>query len=290
MKSLVILLAVTAIVYAEQCLFYQCNDQLPAGVCSSKTLNNSNTIFQMKECDGEKVCDVRLKGDDKCEDSYKQKVAYPGEFCRNDSECIKGTCSKDKICTLNPGNTTCEDDTDCNPGLFCKASNCEKLKMFNESCSGEDKCHPSTVCNYSVCVKLGSGIIGQKASAPIACKSFYLEGGACQEGPKLTNHSEDGLACNEGYLCEYTKVDKSKYNDKCRCGRGAMGAQYCQPGRGDIDMQPVRILANNVFSTGIMQILCRIRKNAATSPRDFSQPLSAAVIGILTLLKLISPT
>lgn len=205
-------------------------------------MNGSQITYQMKACDGEKVCDVRLKGEDKCGEFYNQQLAYPGEYCRNDKECIKGVCSKDNsTCTLNPGNTTCEDDTDCNPGFFCKNKNCENLKMFNETCSKEDKCHPSTVCNFSTCVKLGSGEIDQKASSPIACKSFYLEGGVCKDGPKLTGYSDDGLACpKDTNQCEYKQGDKVVSNDKCRCGRGPKGTTYCQPGRGDIDMQPVR--------------------------------------------------
>jgi len=241
MKSLVILLAITALTYAaENCLVYTCKDDLPKDVCSTKVINPTNITYTMKACEGDnKVCDVRLKEKDQCADFYDQKLSYPGEYCRNNKECFKGNCPNEThVCTLNPGNTTCEDDLDCNPGLFCKSGNCVKQKMFNETCGKEDRCHPSFACNDSLCIKVGSGENGQKASSPLVCKSFYVEEGVCKEGPKLTNYTDDGLKCPESNLCTYT-IDKHDFTDKCRCGRNSAGVKYCQPGRGDINMQDV---------------------------------------------------
>ena len=256
MKSLAILLAITAVAFAaEQCLVYSCNNALPKGTCSTKVVNPSNITYQMKACEDSKICDVRLKGEDKCADFYDQKLAYPGEFCRNDKECIRGKCdvNNTKQCILSPGNETCTDDLDCNPGLFCKAGNCVALKMDKEACGKEDKCHPSFACNDSVCVKIGTGKIGEKASSPIICNSFYLEDGVCKEGPKLSNYSEDRpVQCPQEGVCTYKfKEGDRSFTDKCRCGRASTGAKYCQPGRGDISMQDVRLVLITCLVLGL---------------------------------------
>lgn len=248
MKSLVIFLVLVALVSADEmkCDVYNCKD-LGANECAKVTRDTNNLIFELKACAGGKVCDLKFgETPDTCAASYSTPLRYPGELCSANSECFSNVCDeKTKLCTSGIEGADCEDDMGCSAGLYCSADQkCAKVKNETEDCTAA-KCDAGLVCNSGVCAKIGQLKIGEAATALAACKSFFIIGGFCAEGPKLVR--EQGIDNEAGPTkCSATK-NECKYalgndtqTDACICGRTDKAEQkYCNPGKGDIDMKDV---------------------------------------------------
>ena len=53
-----------------------------------------------------------------CSDMIQQQLTLPGEFCQRNIDCQSGTCINN-ICIGNQFNQSCNNDTDCDVGLYC---------------------------------------------------------------------------------------------------------------------------------------------------------------------------
>jgi len=126
-----------------------------------------------------------------CYNSY-DFYKLSGENCNGNYDCFSKNC-KDNKCIGKSENEECEENAECNVGLYCNKYNiCENLKDEEEYCSElnedetlenmNDNCYAGLVCNYNKCVKLGSLSYNNSKyniDNKFSCKSGFEEGDSC---------------------------------------------------------------------------------------------------------------
>jgi hypothetical protein len=230
---------------AQDCSRYVKNEKLPKDVCLLKVEMGTNTTFQLRECQEGKVCDILDEEDteSKCGNWYTTPIKFPGEYCRNHTECFSGVCLN-STCVGKNESGDCENDTICNPGLYCdvEAKKCKKVRKINEACNEKMKCASYLVCDKAKCIVHASLDIDQEADHPSACKSYYVSKGKCKKGPTLKRAEGDPefgpIACPKIRECTYTFDGKEEF-EPCICGITENGTKFCPPGRGDIVLDDV---------------------------------------------------
>lgn len=246
--SATIFLALFVAVLASQCNVYKCVDNMADGRCAISKHNKDYDNYDLRVCKGEmKICDYHgnFTTSDICSDHYTTGKMNPGEYCRNDAECVRGGC-KNHHCGGKPANQTCADDFDCDAGLYCKNKMCVGTLAKDGNCT-TDKCDAALVCNNKTCVEIGSLEDGQPATNVDACKSLYIGANkTCAPGLKLRYNSTAEIDPKYGPLtCTGSRTNCEYYNDKgdhatgpCLCGRTDGNLSFCRPGVGDIEYMP----------------------------------------------------
>ena len=111
----------------------------------------------------------------------------------------------------------CEDDTDCDDGLFCSSSTCAEPLAEGEVCSGDDKpnCDTGFQCVAEpVCSAVAAGGL---PVAPTACGSATSSTVAPGDGSSTDPCQEVGLAfCNSGVCGACDANDASTCTDSTR--------------------------------------------------------------------------
>ncbi len=274
MKSLILGLALLALVSAEElrCDIYTCS---PMGkdICANSRSNTSNMVYNMQACDTGKLCDLKFQTgfNDTCAKTYSTARRFPGENCAADSECYSGKCVVDsKVCFGAAAGEACDDDSVCGLGLYCDSvsQKCVKARNLTESCT-DGKCDASLVCNSGVCSLIGKLKVGDAATAPAACASFYVAGGKCAEGRKLVRDkgvdAESGpLKCSDKRTeCQY-KSGEALTTESCVCGKTVANQRYCNPGVGDLDIKDYISYVNSLKYGA-----CHVSKGALCMPKTF---------------------
>lgn len=245
MKSLAIVMACVALsVMAEfTCDVYSCSE-LAKGQCASIEWSINHSLYKLQACPDKKVCDLHLGVEpDTCEDSRTTPYRFPGELCAKDAECFGGKCEKN-VCQGAASGESCNDDSYCNPGLYCDAAEkkCVPTKKRGDDCS-TGKCDAFLVCDQKKCTDVGRLENNKPASAPAACKSFYVRNGACSAGPTLIRAATDPqtgpITCPASGECHY-KLGNQEIAEPCTCGRTEKGTKYCNPGKGDMNPDNVK--------------------------------------------------
>ncbi len=247
MKSLAIVLLLAIVSASDtQCDIYRCV-QMFGGQCANATLNNSIMTYNMQSCTNGKICDLQLSDatPDLCATNHSFALRYPGEVCLTNAECFNANCTSG-TCLGAVEAEYCDDDSACGPALYCEAKKCVKVKAKGESCT-TGKCDVTLVCSSGVCKEIGGLAVGAIATAPAACKTFFVNStGVCDNGPTLVRVAGD--ASSGPTTCSATKTDCAyKYSDgsvstpsPCICGRTASNTRYCVPGKGDVSVDDVR--------------------------------------------------
>lgn len=233
-----------------KCTFYNCYE-FKDNICSSINKTFPDVIgFNLKACPDKTVCNLQFGDEpDTCAPNYTIPLRYPGEACKNPEECFSGNCNS--VCTGKKVDEACSDDADCDVELFCNLPTlkCKAVSKFNESCSTVIKCGAGLVCNDGTCLSIGSIENGKPASAPAACKSFYISGGNCTKGPILVAKSaqagEDLHICKD--KCQYQLGEGLMEPEFCQCGMTPDPAKsFCPPGRGELDLKDVIFFYNSI--------------------------------------------
>lgn len=208
-------------------------------ICARHSYEEGNSILYLKKCKESKVCDITdLHEEQVCKDYYSTPMLLPGEYCRNNTECYSGACTKDSnICNGTLLNDNCISDSECNPGLYCKEHVCVDTKKENNECDSINKCAAGLICNNKICIKIGSKSYNETATAPAACRSFFIDNGVCAPGPKI--NQSDKYACPESGICTYFYGDNNNLTEGCHCGMTNTSKAYCNPGRGDVNSENV---------------------------------------------------
>lgn len=231
LKTAVGLLMIGYVLALQTCPSYKCTDTFKDG-CS---LMVDNTI-QLKPCPSPKICDFNIGlHKSQCEASIKSR--YPGEYCDNPGDCLKGEC-KDHRCTV--GNKECATDLDCGPQHFCETAGktCVRTASEGKECGPLKKCDAGLACGDSKCVKVGSLKENDKAILPAACSTLHIRQGKCAQGPKLVRNGGEGPAqCDKE--CQYKYSDNTTFPTGCVCELSSDPKLLCNPGIGDVDIKDV---------------------------------------------------
>ena len=238
--------AVFALIFAFAAAEFTCDvyscAKLEGDICARVNQTDSRLYFEFQTCPESKVCDLHLGTEpDHCNAFYTTPSKYPGEYAANETECFGGIYDKEKkICLGKKLNDTCSGDIDCGPKLFCSSQICVPALKEGEACGAAAKCDAHLVCNKGNCTKVGSLKEDIEASAPAACKSFYIMNGRCHEGPKLLTSNgkkaEEPIECPGD--CTYT-LNGTNHSSSCICGKTEFGRPFCTPGKGDVDITDV---------------------------------------------------
>ena len=162
--------------YSEYSELYLKKCEKPEHVCDTYGMNSSEAI---------------------CSPYYTKPRFYPGEYCRNSSECYTNNCNETtKKCIGKEFEDSCTKDAECNPGLFClkideKTGKCNHTQKLNDHCDENSKCGSNMVCEKNNCTLIGSKKNGVLADNKNACLSFFIISGKCAPGPKLQVEMEN---------------------------------------------------------------------------------------------------
>lgn len=212
------------------------SDKLNGDECSKSELKEDKMAFFVKKCKEDTYCHYKFPSvAEKCTKDPPKR--YPGEYCKDENECLKNLKCTGHICTQeNIG--ACDENMDCAIGYFCNNERrCQKLRINGTECSFDLPCDVNFACSGRYCVALGSVPKGKEADVPAACETFFIDtDGKCQEGYKLDSPKEQ--CTNEKPECLY-KRKKDERRTPCSCGTTAEGKSYCGKGEGDIDFAPV---------------------------------------------------
>ncbi len=229
---------------------------LPASKCAQTGFVSGHYQFLLNPCNYSQSCNLSLAIDstDSCTDLHSPPSRYPGESCDAASECLGGRPCFQGFCLGKRVTEVCDRDEDCGPGLHCVVSTdypgvCLPMMGLNETCDQGERCNVFLTCNNGICQKIGALGIGQPATNAMACDSFYIENGLCAVGPKLrrkkgkevNNNATGPEECGPEGICEYFTQSGSNLSAPCQCGKTESGKAFCNPGRGDLDMTPVRL-------------------------------------------------
>ena len=253
---------------AQDCNRYICNNDLREDLCMVKEVTGSNITYQLKECSEGRVCDLREDDSEaRCNNWYTTPLKYPGEYCRNNSECFSGEChANHSICVGRSESLNCESDDICNPGFYCDANTrkCTSVKKINESCSQNEKCASYLICNKEKCIVHASLDENAIADHPHACKSYFVSNGICKNGSKLKRGENDPkfgpIPCPETVgRCTYV-LDGSENAEPCICGITNNTAKYCPPGRGDLILDDVfpLLIFDSILNTSEIRVQWKI--------------------------------
>lgn len=220
---------------AFTCNKYSCDTVFKdPNACMKFDLNGASNQVHLKPCPQDMVCDPALvKGDEAlCAKNYSSPKYYPGEYCRVDSECFSRKCVKD-VCEGGAKESVCTEHWQCDKGLRCLNGKCAATLEAKGRCAAAEECSVNLVCDNGECVKIGSKKVGDLASAPGACVTFYVSGGKCEQAPKLKSSSDTE--------CVYTNDKK----DMPLCGMTTTGKKYCNYAAGDVNIQDVLFTINS---------------------------------------------
>ena len=252
MKTILLVTLLLGSLYAEpeKCQRYRCAALSDPKGCSKTEKIDDVIVHTLNPCKNQdEFCDfVHPFGEtDQCVLYGSRPELYPGEFCKDDQECISGTCQakkkgQPKVCIGNEREEYCDNDGDCNPGLYCHSHLCKPVVPLGSKCDDEHKCSATGVCDLNECVLIGSKSPGDASDVPAACSTFFIFKGECAKGPKL---KADGVAqkamCPKTGECVYKLEAESgiKITQPCKCGMVDDTAPYCMPGNGDIQYSDV---------------------------------------------------
>ncbi len=246
--------AMLAVVLSDglsKCPRYRCQEVGSKDACAKGEMLMGEVVYSLQPCrrPGD-ICDIihPFGQIDTCAAYSSRGTLFPGEYCRNDKECISSKCvttdERIRVCRGNDENGICGEDEDCNPGLSCQHKVCKSVASLGAACDADKRCSAAAVCEGGKCVKIGSKKKGENAATPAACATFYISKGKCATGPKL--HGVKGSnkeACPSNQLCTYTfdAAPTEEIATPCSCGMTDTTEAFCIPGRGDIHLDNVRL-------------------------------------------------
>jgi hypothetical protein len=262
---------------SQTCPMYNCHvggfDMSPT--CARLT---SAGNIQLQICDktGLSYCDVTgtITKNYTCTGSPPQSpyVAYPGEFCIDDSDCVTGTCTSN-VCVGQLAGSQCNSNSDCDVGLYCNPGFfCAPQKTYLQPCTNDYQCGNSMGCNNTlfedgVCIEYYSIPNGQIVGSCIDMLQESISN-LCQSGSctLLNNYTDTVGVCSPPYttlsknfpiVCEQDS-DCYGYNGinvttgTCSCGMDMYGRAYCNAFSGDPPTSTLTQLAQiHVLSSSI---------------------------------------
>lgn len=170
----------------------------------------------------------------------------PGQECKEDDDCLSNDCPVPKkegdvrVCRGHKEDAKCGANAECDRGLFCKDR--KTCKKVDQECDMKGQgCAPNKVCDRATgkCILIASVDNGQPAPFPAACKTYQQDSnGKCVATQTAKNLKM--LNCPENNQCEY-QIGSEQTKAPCVCGRNTDGRKFCLPGKGDFDVNAVKL-------------------------------------------------
>jgi hypothetical protein len=242
-----LLLQIFTLSQSSTCSPYKCapaDYKMPSSYCAV----SYNRTFFLSPCNSNQFCDI---DSGKCKDSQVKPtlLAYPGEKCLKDLDCVFHICAN-KTCKGLGVDKTCISHEQCDPGLRCHEDRCQKqLDLTASGCYSEFDCINSAGCNHPVnsligtCTAYFSVPIGQIVSDCIAGTSYLCKSAECEPTSLLGNYGKCKVptaslknvpvACSDSSEC-FGSDGVKKVASMCICGYNPTGSSYCQVFKGDL--------------------------------------------------------
>lgn len=252
-----------------KCKAYGCDlkNSWTTDVCI--TYQESVNKFAVKECTAKnEACNVAQSTGHEWANATCGPVAakaplLPGQLCTSNNQCISNNCLSGK-CRGAVQGAQCNDDDDCNYGLYCYSINfvfqCVPLiPIGQQGCATDYDCVTNAGCNatqeYPIneCVQYYSVPLGGIVPCPISGNSHLCESaacfnngiddrGTCVPAPKSAKFGSTCLTSND---CVATNSLNQTFVGQCQCGYNLQGYKYCSAFPGDA---PGEKFSSNVVS------------------------------------------
>ena len=236
-KIFLVLISTALALTARNCFKYNCvEDANNTDTCMSAKDNTFNFIT----CKERYKCILLDNSTElaKCRNS-SNLTNLAGEYCdNNEYYCGHGLECVSNICRGKNVSDPCQSDSECDTELYCFKGNCTSpTKKCDEDGS---KCRSNEFCAKGICVIIAQLPNGNLSDSPAACKSYYVMGGKCADGPKLKESK------NKSEICEY-EIGGKKYIDTGICEKSEKGGKFCPLGKGNINIDNVIFFYHIVF-------------------------------------------
>lgn len=230
--------------------------------------------------------------------AHENPQNYPGERCREDSDCLSGSCYQN-VCQGQPLGYPCVSNADCNVGTHCAlGSICTKQDVLNAGCSSDYDCQNGLACNRTLyamgtCLPYYSVPNGDAVGI---CVGVLSEGNSnlCESGSCMpVNHGTNGEGICQPSFMSIKPYPMTCLQDSdciasngattligvCSCGYDMTGKSYCNAWTGDDPAVTVRnIWKQHVSSPGIVN--CQTMRRF--TPTCLSQTLPPEEISSFT--------
>ncbi|CAG9330863.1 unnamed protein product [Blepharisma stoltei] len=229
------------------CPIYHCSPSSSYNQCILYRQETANfyvqETFYLSNCSESQVCPVTRTANSTCQ-SAEVQLAYPGDYCTENAQCLSGSCKSKKCQGLSEGDA-CINLYDCGPGLFCNDDSvCQEQVSKNGQCSDEYDCENNLICNLGICIPYFSLGTGAETDAvdynglSFACGTGFAKinsttplMGSCAAAPVS---ALGAYTCTPGSVC----MDLSNiYSKPCTCGYSSEGLGYCPSFEGDKHLQ-----------------------------------------------------
>lgn len=206
----------------------------------------ANDVHILNPCDKGYICTPVTGTNSTCfkEPPVTEADKYPGENCKDNTDCVYGTCQND-ICDSKTAGAACEDTLECNTGLYCDTTSklCTQLKTDGAICSDNYECGMHSYCQIQADRKVCAAYFTVKSKTEIEscdtiaveCESLY-----CYEDDSTSPICFDPVVSAKDYptTCSQNTDCLSSYTDQtlkseCSCGYNENGDSYCSLFGGD---------------------------------------------------------
>ena len=226
----------------QTCKKYLCSDDLFDNQCLN--YNSREEIVNVKKCiNPEEFCPFMIKSNDpitcKSKQVFKSTHSFPGGKCKEDKDCIYGTCETN-LCRGKDLGDACDGHNQCPLKSSCRTSNdetktCVSLSNEGEVCTDDYDCLNNLGCNQGICTKylslaLGASIDTSARNTFPLCESGFAYNGVCESFKTVGG---EAIQCNlEENFCKYTNSagEEVQVKESCLCGKNSQGFRYCTLG------------------------------------------------------------
>mmetsp|Transcript_28047 Transcript_28047/g.27734 ORF Transcript_28047/g.27734 Transcript_28047/m.27734 type:complete len:336 (+) Transcript_28047:78-1085(+) len=217
---------------AGQCVYYN-NSQYSLSPCEDQRISYCNPQAHPENVS----CTIPPQ-------SPTVNIAYPGEPCQFDINCVQSICLKG-ICKGLPINSACTQDAQCDVGLFCFSSKCSpQIAIGQPGCTKDSQCVNNAGCNIdtgtcvaylsfppgtilSSCTNNYNPLCSSQACATVQGKNY------CQAQVKSLNSLP--AYCTDSSNCPayFDIAIGAQVNTQCICGLNGFGDSFCSLAPGD---------------------------------------------------------
>ena len=233
------------------CYVTECASDLAASTCFVN--DTSHQVLKIKECSSSEKCQIDRTSSTQLYDfsassygcvssDWLPGLKYPGEICRQSSECGSGQCSSNGKCAGLSQGQPCSVHGDCDVGLVCLGGVsrfCTAQVSERGHCESDEECVNSCLCYNRQCTKyltVPTGSTIGYSSSSLLCTTGYASRGVCSEAPKNSKAADD--PCYSYRDCKTVFPDGKTDLTNCLCGLNDKGFAYCQAVAGDDEFQP----------------------------------------------------
>ena len=219
---------------ARNCFKYNCIENATnTDICMS---SNKNVLF-LTTCKEGFKCTLSGSELAMCKNSYYLRN-LAGEYCDDNEYCSFGLQCVNNICRGKSAPELCQLDSECDAELYCFKGKC--TSPTNNCSEDGTKCKSNEFCANGTCTIIAQLPNGKDSNFPAACKSYFVLGNKCEDGPKYKKNINNSETC-------FYEINKKEYNDSGMCKKSEDGGRFCPLGKGDINIDNVIFFSHIVF-------------------------------------------